>query len=121
MRKPKTSSPESVGAVTATCLEELPIAIGTQERNWEGAATTLIGDVLDATSIEYPGRVLIRWRKLDGLLSECWLPVVRGLMLNRGDLVLLQRPANWHEWLVTNAIGGSAEHQAPRGRGVESG
>ena len=67
---------------------------------------SLVGDVLERSSPDFPGRVLVRWRGLDGALNECWLLAVRGLALDKGDLVLLHRPGNWPEWLVTHAITG---------------
>lgn len=65
---------------------------------------SLVGEALDSSSSDFSGRVLVRWRALDGTLITRWLSLVRGLALAKGDLVLLQRPGNWPEWLVTHAI-----------------
>jgi hypothetical protein len=67
---------------------------------------SLVGEVIENSSSDFPGRVLIRWRGLDSALHEHWLSTVRGLTLARGDLVLLHRPGNWPEWLVIRAITG---------------
>jgi hypothetical protein len=88
------------------------MSVANDARRSQGDAiqpNSLVGDVLEIISSDSPGRVLVRWRMLDGVLNERWLPVVRGLTLNQGDLVLLHRPDNWHEWLVTHAIGGGME------------
>lgn len=87
--------------------------------------SSLVGDVLDKAPPSSPGRVLVRWRTVGGLLNEAPLRVVRGLQVENGDLVLLHRPANWPEWLVTNVIEGqqqSDERNANptiRGRRIE--
>lgn len=73
-------------------------------------SSSFVGDVLDTASPGRPGRVLVRWRMPDGAENEQWLPVVRGLALKSGDLVLLHRLANWHEWLVSHAIAAESEH-----------
>jgi hypothetical protein len=72
--------------------------------NTPPASSLLVGEILDNSSPDFPGRVLVRWRALDGALSERWLSTVRGLALERGDHVLLHRPGNWPEWLVIHAI-----------------
>lgn len=77
------------------------------------AQSALIGDVLETGLFDLSGRVLVRWRTLDGVLNEHWLPVVRGLSLNQGDLVLLLRPGNWHEWLVIQALAAGAQPLSP--------
>jgi hypothetical protein len=56
--------------------------------------------------------VLVRWRTVDGILNEGPLRAVRGLALENGDLVLLHRPANWPEWLVTDVIEGQQQSDA---------
>jgi hypothetical protein len=71
--------------------------------------SSLVGEVLDNSSPDFPGRVLARWRALDGTPHERWLVAVRGLALQRGDLVLLHRPGNWPEWLVTHALAASTD------------
>jgi len=84
-----------------------------------GCPDCLVGDVLGTISPEYPGRALIRWRTLDGLLNERWLPTVSGLTLNQGDLVLLHRPGNWHEWLVSHCVVGGTESASQQETKVE--
>src|SRR5262245_18697788 len=70
---------------------------------------SLVGEVLNSSSPDFPGRVLVRWRALDGALNEGWLSVVRGLALERRETVLLHRPSNWPAWLVTHAIKGETD------------
>lgn len=70
---------------------------------------SLVGDVLDKAAPSSPGRVLVRWQTVDGIWDEGSLRVVRGLAIENGDLILLHRPANWPEWLVTNVIEGQQQ------------
>ena len=87
--------------------------------------SSLVGDVLDKTPAGSPGRVLVRWRTVDGTLNERLLCVVRGLAIENGDLVLLHRPSNWPEWLVVHVVDGRREAQpvdagtSIRGRRIE--
>lgn len=76
-------------------------------------SSSLVGDVLDSSPSESPGRVLVRWRALDGTLCERPVSKVRGLIVERGDVVLLHRPANWPEWLVTHVVEGKGEPPSP--------
>ena len=83
-------------------------------RNLAQAPSSLVGDVLDSAPLNFPGRALIRWRTLEGMLQERSLSVVKGLSLERGDLVLLHRPDNWPEWLVTHVVEGRGEPSLPK-------
>ncbi len=83
-------------------MDEADECIGTASDANDGPST-MIGDVLEG-STDLPGRALVRWRTLNGNLHEQSLSVVKGLNLRSGDLVLLQRPGNWPEFLVTNVI-----------------
>ena len=100
-----SSEPETVIVLPLT--EDMETRAAAQPTT-DGAAAplSLVGEVLDSSSSDFPGRLLIRWRGLDGALNKRWLFAVRGLALESGDLVLLHRPSNWHEWLVTHAITG---------------
>lgn len=67
---------------------------------------TLVGEVVEALPT---GRVLVRWEDGRGEPTERELPIVRGLELQEGDRVLLEKPENWPDYLVTNAIEQSFE------------
>jgi hypothetical protein len=66
--------------------------------------TLLVGRVLEDCSPANPARATIRWRTSDGQLNERTLTVVKDVSVAAGDLVLLQRPANWPEWIVTQVL-----------------
>jgi hypothetical protein len=76
------------------------------------SATSLVGQVLEIFPKE-PGHVIVRWRTLDGQLMDRALAVVRGVLVNSGDFVLLQRPGNWPEWIVTHVVEGAREAPNP--------
>lgn len=73
--------------------------------------SSLVGEILECGSSEFPGQVLVRWQTLDGGLNDQWIPVVKGLALERGDLVLFSRPGNWPDWLVTHVVPGMASKE----------
>lgn len=79
-------------------------------------ASSLAGDVVEAPSHEARARVLVRWRTPNGQLREERLAIVKGLEVEKGDVVLLSRPANWPEWVVTHVIEGAREPDTERGR-----
>lgn len=68
------------------------------------AETLLVGQVLENCSPMSPAHATIRWRTADGQLNERTLTVVKGISVAAGDLVLLQRPSNWPEWMVTHVV-----------------
>jgi len=82
---------------------------GRDQPSFAPPSHTRVGDVVKLPDEDgTPQRVLVRWFDGEGERTERWLPVVRGLELQQGDKVLLGKPDNWPEWLVTNAIEGAA-------------
>lgn len=72
----------------------------------------LVGEILDGPSPECPNRVLVRWRTAEGVLNERWLCTVKGLVWEKRDLALLEKPGNWPECLVTHIIANPAHPRA---------
>jgi len=68
------------------------------------AESLLVGRVLENLSPMNPAQATIRWRTSDGQLHERTLTVLKGVAVTAGDLVLLQRPSNWPEWMVTQVV-----------------
>ena len=66
--------------------------------------TLLVGRVLENGFLANPAQALVRWQASDGQLHERTLTVVKSLSVAAGDLVLLQRPANWPDWMVTQVV-----------------
>jgi hypothetical protein len=64
----------------------------------------LLGEIVDLTTPQFPKEVLVRWLAGDGTFVEKRLRAIRGLVLQKADQVLLQRPGNTAEWIVTQAI-----------------
>lgn len=83
----------------------------------------LAGEIVDGVSEAHPTQVLVRWQSIEGAISERRFSIVRGLHVAAGDRVLLQRPANSPEWIVTQAIGAAqpAETRVKRKRLVLEG
>lgn len=73
---------------------------------WPVASEPLVASCI---SMEHPslrGRALCRITMYDGREVERWLPVLAGLALREGDRVLLVRPANHPEAIVTGVLDG---------------
>lgn len=64
----------------------------------------LLGEILEERSLDFPGRVLVRWLDELDQPHERWLVYLRGLRLTVGDKVLLSKPDNWSGWVVTGAL-----------------
>jgi hypothetical protein len=64
----------------------------------------LVGEVIESAGPRLRGQARIRWQTPDGSWNERPLSYLNGIVLQKGDRVLLRRPANWPEWLVTNVI-----------------
>lgn len=64
----------------------------------------LVAEVADTHHPEMPGRVLVRWHPPGAQAVEQWLHCVMGAHPARGDRVLIDRPANWPERLVTAVL-----------------
>jgi len=67
-----------------------------------GPAASIIAKVLSAPENAASAPALVCWRTNVGCLTEQSVSVVKGLLLEAGDLVLMQRPSNWPEWIVTH-------------------
>ena len=64
----------------------------------------MVAQIVENCSSENPAQAIARWRAADGQLNEQTLTIVRGVAVTTGDLVLLQRPANWPEWIITQIV-----------------
>lgn len=68
---------------------------------------TLLGRVTDTHNPDLPGRVFVRWTERRKP-HQAWLTYVVGSTPRRGDSVLLIRPGNDPQWLVTAVLSGAA-------------
>lgn len=68
----------------------------------------IMGEVLDTHHPHLPGRILVRWWETAELGRSEWLLHERHLSLYRGDRVLVTLPLGGSEWIVTGALGRSA-------------
>ncbi|WP_437682414.1 hypothetical protein [Sorangium sp. So ce131] len=72
-----------------------------------GAGEVLVGECVDARHPSLAGRVLVRWDGASGP-QERWLPTLHGLAVRARDHVLITRPSNWPEPIVTGVVDGFA-------------
>ncbi len=89
---------------------------------WAGAAkgmqpptnrpAAVVGECIDDRHPVIDGKVLIAYPSIDGLPRERWLATLRGLTVRVKDRVILMRPANWPEPVVTGVLCGIDE-EAP--------
>ena len=68
------------------------------------AESLMVGQVIESSSFANPAQAITRWRTADGRLHEQTLTIVKGITVAIGDLVLLQRPSNWPEWMITQVV-----------------
>lgn len=81
----------------------------------------MMGECVDARHPTLQGRVLVRWRALDGRSrehgqehwQERWLPTLQGLPVRKADRVLMLRPEGSDELVVTGVIDGFAQRPVP--------
>lgn len=72
------------------------------------AATCLIGECVDDRHPTLQGRVRVRLADAGGPARELWVPALQGLPVRVADRVLLMRPGNSDEWIVTGVVDGFA-------------
>jgi hypothetical protein len=82
-------------------LSELDHAAPTEHA---AAENLLVGQVIENCPDTNPAQAITRWRTADGQLREQTLTIVKGINVAIGDLVLLQRPSNWPEWMITQVV-----------------
>lgn len=68
------------------------------------SADSVVGEVVDTHHPHRPGRICVRWRDATGAEHVHWLPYNTGLRFNIGQRVVIARPSNWPEWLVTASL-----------------
>ncbi|NJK31241.1 MAG: hypothetical protein HC927_01840 [Deltaproteobacteria bacterium] len=84
-------------------LEQVLDASPTAPEPAKRGGGTLLGEVLDTHNPYMRGRVFVRW--YDGeRANEAWVRIVEGVRARKGAQVLLSKPANAGEWLVTAAL-----------------
>jgi hypothetical protein len=105
--------PKSIGQALERALEQSLGAgstEGSRPRNDPGTtgSPVIIGEVLDTHHPHLPGRILVRWWETAQLERNEWLVPERHLSLYRGERVLITLPLGGPEWIVTGALGRSA-------------
>jgi hypothetical protein len=89
----------------ATLLEQvLGASAGTANPLERGSTGPLLAEVLDTHNPYMRGRVFVRWHDGERGPIEAWLRIVEGVRARKGAQVLLSKPANAPEWLVTAAL-----------------
>lgn len=95
------AAPDAADESARTILEDLLAA----PRAEAAAATCLIGECVDDRHPTLRGRVRVQ---LAGSGGALWVPTLQGLPVRTDDRVLLVRPANGDEWIVTGVVDGFA-------------
>lgn len=102
--KNKTMSPESISAQQRTCLEDLLDVAPPPRPESRPVSATLTGRVEDTHNPDLPGRVLVRWKSDRGDALANWLTYIVGCAPRRGDAVLMVRPGNDPQWVVSGVL-----------------
>lgn len=69
-------------------------------------AKNLVGECIDARHPTLAGRVLVKWTDSAGREYKQWVPTLQNLPVRTKDRVLLVKPGNWDEMVVTGVIDG---------------
>jgi hypothetical protein len=72
----------------------------------------LIGECIDAQHPSLQGRIRVKFMA-QGHELERWVPKLRGLPVRVADRVLMLRPGNSQEWIVTGVVDGFATRPQP--------
>ncbi len=78
-----------------------------------GATESLVGEVVDTEHPSLRGRVRVRWKDLEGQIFEKWLPTFLSLPVRVSDRVMMVRPSNFNEYVVTGVLDGFARRPEP--------
>lgn len=73
----------------------------------------VVGECVEARHPSLRGRILVRWKEGDGAQRERWLPTLQGLPVREADRVVLLRPSNGDELVVTGVVDGFARRPDP--------
>jgi hypothetical protein len=92
----------------ATLAELLDTPISRSEPAADDAPTCMLGECVDARHPSLQGRVLVRFTTRGGAQLERWVPTLQGLPVRVADRVMMLRPANASEWVVTGVVDGFA-------------
>lgn len=74
----------------------------------DGRQGCLVGECIKAGHPTLRGRILVRWMDAAGKEHDHWLPTLQNLPIRTADRVIMVKPANWNEMLVTGVIDGFA-------------
>jgi hypothetical protein len=99
------SSPTTLDALLEATERDGP-AIPWPEAFEDGCA---VGTCVDDRHPSLVGRVRVQWTAADGRVLDRWFPTTRGLAVRKGDRLVLSRPHNWPEAIVTGVVDGFDE------------
>lgn len=107
--KPNDSGPQSLSSAVASNhvarLESMIESHGmARQPPTPSSSDSVVGEVVDTHHPHRPGRVCVRWRDVAGAVQEHWLVYDASLRPEPGRHVVLSRPSNWPEWIVTSML-----------------
>jgi len=108
------SDTESGGSyVSSSLIEEVTDTTETSPRTLrEAKGEGLVGECIDDKHPTLSGRVLVRWES-DEEQVERWVPTLQQVPVRVHDRVLLMRPANFDEPVVTGVLDGFSRRTEP--------
>lgn len=113
MKDPKQTEAERETAAheeppEAATLEELLTAPQQRQEPVAAGMTCVVAECVEERHPTLVGRVRVRIVDAAGHSSEAWVPTLQGLPVRAADRVLMVRPGNGLEWIVTGVIDGFA-------------
>ena len=107
-RRSNDPAPTIAEPAMSPALEDLlgaPVA----RRTPMPAARCLIAACIDDRHPALQGRVRVEFADSEGHKQQLWVPALHGLPVRVSDRVLLMRPDNGDEWIVTGVVDGFAD------------
>lgn len=76
----------------------------TEEVHAQTVNSMAIGEVVNLTTSSGVSRVPVRWKNENGVLIFRELLAANGLQLQNGDNVILSKPGNFAQWIITGVL-----------------
>lgn len=109
-REPDASAEDPVESEMLAELLETPVDRGVPA---SPGAPCIVAECVEDRHPTLQGRVCVRVREPDGLERQWWAPTLQGLAVRTADRVLMIRPGNSTEWIVTGVVDGFTRRPQP--------
>jgi len=107
-KKPETPGANASAEHQTTLLEELLSEARPAVPGQVPSSQSLLGECIDELHPVMQGRVRVQVELQEAQKHRMWLAKVHGVTVRKGDRVIIQKPANYSEPIVTGVLDGLA-------------